>query len=194
MSTSASTRARRCGRPHRRGGRPVADLPAVGSADPARHTAAAVPGAPARKAAKPLEKRSGPEQERSARACGVAADLVCGVRVLKGIGVEPAAVRRCLDCPRAVGAGACVGRPDRGGPRCETGAGRLPPRTGLPDRAGSAARAHARSTRRGRAHRAGPVSCSAWSRSTRPSPSPCTAWPRGRPGLRHSRARRGCTR
>ncbi|MEK6441057.1 ABC transporter ATP-binding protein [Pseudonocardia sp. T1-2H] len=43
---------------------------------------------------KPLERRSGPEQERAAQASGVAADLVAGVRVLKGIGAEPAAVRR----------------------------------------------------------------------------------------------------
>lgn len=43
---------------------------------------------------KPLERRSGPEQERAARASGVAADLVAGIRVLKGIGAEPAAVRR----------------------------------------------------------------------------------------------------
>jgi putative ABC transport system ATP-binding protein len=43
---------------------------------------------------KPLEKRSGPEQERAAQASGMAADLVSGVRVLKGIGAEPAAVRR----------------------------------------------------------------------------------------------------
>src|SRR5262249_13534207 len=42
---------------------------------------------------KPLERRSGPEQERAARASGVAADLVSGIRVLKGIGAEPAAVR-----------------------------------------------------------------------------------------------------
>jgi putative ABC transport system ATP-binding protein len=42
---------------------------------------------------KPLERRSGPEQERAAQASGVAADLVSGVRVLKGIGAEPAAVR-----------------------------------------------------------------------------------------------------
>ncbi|MDN5861342.1 MAG: ABC transporter ATP-binding protein/permease [Pseudonocardia sp.] len=43
---------------------------------------------------KPLERRSGPEQERAAQAAGVATDLVAGVRVLKGIGAEPAAVRR----------------------------------------------------------------------------------------------------
>ncbi|MHA6794025.1 ATP-binding cassette domain-containing protein [Pseudonocardia bannensis] len=43
---------------------------------------------------KPVERRSGPEQERAAAASGVAADLVAGVRVLKGIGAEPAAVRR----------------------------------------------------------------------------------------------------
>nr|WP_211176705.1 ABC transporter ATP-binding protein [Pseudonocardia acidicola] len=43
---------------------------------------------------KPVERRSGPEQERAAQASGIAADLVAGVRVLKGIGAEPAAVRR----------------------------------------------------------------------------------------------------
>ncbi|MEU2157336.1 ABC transporter ATP-binding protein [Streptomyces sp. NPDC019396] len=43
---------------------------------------------------KPLERRSETEQERAARAAGVAADLVSGLRVLKGIGAEPAAVAR----------------------------------------------------------------------------------------------------
>ncbi|RZQ64702.1 ABC transporter ATP-binding protein [Amycolatopsis suaedae] len=43
---------------------------------------------------KPIERRSGAEQERAAHASGVAADLVSGLRVLKGIGAEPAAVRR----------------------------------------------------------------------------------------------------
>ena len=43
---------------------------------------------------KPLEKRSELEQERAAHASGVAADLVSGLRVLKGIGAEPAAVAR----------------------------------------------------------------------------------------------------
>ncbi len=43
---------------------------------------------------KPLERRSETEQERAARASGVAADLVAGLRVLKGIGAEPAAVAR----------------------------------------------------------------------------------------------------
>jgi putative ABC transport system ATP-binding protein len=41
---------------------------------------------------KPLERRSGPEQERAAQAAGVAVDLVAGIRVLKGIGAEFAAV------------------------------------------------------------------------------------------------------
>ena len=50
---------------------------------------------------KPLERRSGPEQERAAQAAGVAADLVAGVRVLKGIGAEPAAVRRYVGTSRA---------------------------------------------------------------------------------------------
>jgi putative ABC transport system ATP-binding protein len=54
---------------------------------------------------KPLEKRSGPEQERAAQASGVAADLVAGVRVLKGIGAEPVAVRRYVSTSRdALGA------------------------------------------------------------------------------------------
>ncbi|MFP3986553.1 ABC transporter ATP-binding protein [Streptomyces sp. E11-3] len=43
---------------------------------------------------RPLERRSGVEQERAAHASGVAADLVAGLRVLKGIGAEPAAVAR----------------------------------------------------------------------------------------------------
>ncbi|GGS68268.1 multidrug ABC transporter ATP-binding protein [Planobispora rosea] len=43
---------------------------------------------------KPLERRSGAEQERAAHASGVAADLVAGLRVLKGIGAEAAAVAR----------------------------------------------------------------------------------------------------
>ncbi|RZT86016.1 putative ABC transport system ATP-binding protein [Pseudonocardia sediminis] len=43
---------------------------------------------------KPLERRSGPEQERAAQASGVAADLVTGIRVLKGIGAEASAVRQ----------------------------------------------------------------------------------------------------
>ncbi|MFJ5262392.1 ABC transporter ATP-binding protein [Streptomyces sp. NPDC088387] len=43
---------------------------------------------------KPLERRSETEQDRAARASGVAADLVAGLRVLKGIGAEPAAVSR----------------------------------------------------------------------------------------------------
>ncbi|WP_214364515.1 ABC transporter ATP-binding protein [Pseudonocardia sp. H11422] len=49
---------------------------------------------------KPLERRSGPEQERAAQASGVAADLVAGIRVLKGIGAEPAAVRRYVGTSR----------------------------------------------------------------------------------------------
>ncbi|MGQ0719715.1 MAG: ABC transporter ATP-binding protein [Pseudonocardiales bacterium] len=49
---------------------------------------------------KPLERRSGPEQERAAQASGVAADLVSGVRVLKGIGAEPAAVRHYVGTSR----------------------------------------------------------------------------------------------
>ncbi|KOV58994.1 multidrug ABC transporter ATPase [Streptomyces sp. AS58] len=43
---------------------------------------------------KPLERRSETEQERAGRASGVAADLVAGLRVLKGIGAGPAAVAR----------------------------------------------------------------------------------------------------
>src|SRR5882757_697361 len=42
----------------------------------------------------PMQRRSGPEQERAARAAGVAADLVSGVRVLKGLRAEVAAQRR----------------------------------------------------------------------------------------------------
>lgn len=43
---------------------------------------------------KPLESRSEAEQERAAQASGVAADLVTGLRVLKGIGAEDTAVQR----------------------------------------------------------------------------------------------------
>lgn len=43
---------------------------------------------------RPLEARSEIEQERAAHASGVAADLVAGLRVLKGIGAEAAAVSR----------------------------------------------------------------------------------------------------
>lgn len=46
---------------------------------------------------KPLERRSGLEQERAAQASGVAADLVAGLRVLKGIGAEPSAITRYRD-------------------------------------------------------------------------------------------------
>ncbi|WP_093336874.1 ABC transporter transmembrane domain-containing protein [Pseudonocardia ammonioxydans] len=54
---------------------------------------------------KPLEKRSGAEQERAAQAAGTAADLVSGLRVLNGIGARPAAVRRYRDSSRqALGA------------------------------------------------------------------------------------------
>lgn len=43
---------------------------------------------------RPLEQRSETEQERAAHASGVAADLVAGLRVLKGMGAESAAVSR----------------------------------------------------------------------------------------------------
>lgn len=43
---------------------------------------------------RPLERRSEAEQERAARASGVAADLVYGLRILKGIGAERAATDR----------------------------------------------------------------------------------------------------
>jgi putative ABC transport system ATP-binding protein len=43
---------------------------------------------------RPLERRSAVEQERAAHASGIAADLVAGLRVLKGIGAEGAAVAR----------------------------------------------------------------------------------------------------
>ncbi len=48
----------------------------------------------ARLAGRPLERRSEVEQERAAQAAGLAADLVTGLRVLKGIGAEAAAVDR----------------------------------------------------------------------------------------------------
>ncbi|MFI6812946.1 ABC transporter transmembrane domain-containing protein [Nonomuraea sp. NPDC050328] len=43
---------------------------------------------------RPLERRSAAEQEQAARASGVAADLVAGLRVLKGLRAERAAVER----------------------------------------------------------------------------------------------------
>ncbi|MFF2777138.1 ABC transporter transmembrane domain-containing protein [Streptomyces sp. NPDC058052] len=43
---------------------------------------------------RPLEQRSEAEQESAAHASGVAADLVAGLRVLKGMGAESAAVAR----------------------------------------------------------------------------------------------------
>ncbi|GAA4708528.1 multidrug ABC transporter ATP-binding protein [Phytohabitans rumicis] len=43
---------------------------------------------------RPLERRSAVEQERAAHASGLATDLVAGLRVLKGIGAESAAVAR----------------------------------------------------------------------------------------------------
>lgn len=43
---------------------------------------------------RPLERRSEAEQERAAHAAGTAADLVAGIRVLKGLRAEPAAIRR----------------------------------------------------------------------------------------------------
>ncbi|ACU38889.1 ABC transporter transmembrane domain-containing protein [Actinosynnema mirum] len=43
---------------------------------------------------KPLERRSDAEQDRAAAASGVAADLVAGIRALKGIGAEAAAAAR----------------------------------------------------------------------------------------------------
>jgi putative ABC transport system ATP-binding protein len=43
---------------------------------------------------KPLERRSGNERERAAHAAGIAADLVSGLRVLKGLGAVPVAVGR----------------------------------------------------------------------------------------------------
>jgi putative ABC transport system ATP-binding protein len=43
---------------------------------------------------KPLQRRSERQQDRAARAAGVAADLVAGVRVLKGIGADRTAADR----------------------------------------------------------------------------------------------------
>ncbi|MFD9318679.1 ABC transporter ATP-binding protein [Streptomyces sp. NPDC060053] len=50
---------------------------------------------------KPLERRSEAEQDRAARASGVAADLVAGLRVLKGLGAQQAAVERYRRTSRA---------------------------------------------------------------------------------------------
>lgn len=51
--------------------------------------------------ARPLEHRSEAEQERAAHASGVAADLVAGVRVLKGLRAEATAVGRYRATSRA---------------------------------------------------------------------------------------------
>ncbi|MGO1052163.1 ABC transporter transmembrane domain-containing protein [Crossiella sp. CA198] len=48
----------------------------------------------ARALGRPLERRSHAEQDRAALASGVAADLVAGLRALKGIGAEQAATAR----------------------------------------------------------------------------------------------------
>jgi putative ABC transport system ATP-binding protein len=48
-----------------------------------------------------LEKHSGVEQAQAARAAGLCNDLVSGLRVLKGIGAEGAAVDRYRDASRA---------------------------------------------------------------------------------------------
>lgn len=50
---------------------------------------------------KPLERRSEAEQDRAAHASGVAADLVAGIRVLKGLGAQQAAVERYRRTSRA---------------------------------------------------------------------------------------------
>jgi putative ABC transport system ATP-binding protein len=63
---------------------------------------------------RPLEHRSEAEQEHAAEASGVAADLVAGIRILKGIGAEDAAIARYRETSRrslaatlrAAGAGA----------------------------------------------------------------------------------------
>jgi putative ABC transport system ATP-binding protein len=49
----------------------------------------------------PLSARAGAEQARTAEATGTAADLVGGVRVLKGLGATPAALRRYRTASRA---------------------------------------------------------------------------------------------
>ncbi|MCD0449118.1 ABC transporter ATP-binding protein/permease [Actinocorallia sp. API 0066] len=51
--------------------------------------------------ARPLERRSEAEQERAAHASAVAADLVRGLRVVKGLGAEAAAVARYRRTSRA---------------------------------------------------------------------------------------------
>ena len=72
--------------------RAAADLGAARPARAARRAAAAAGSA--HLLGRPLERRSEAEQERAAHASGVAADLVAGLRVLKGIGAEDAAVAR----------------------------------------------------------------------------------------------------
>ncbi|MFG1610271.1 ABC transporter ATP-binding protein [Actinoplanes sp. NPDC049265] len=50
---------------------------------------------------KPLEERSETEQEHAAQASGVAADLLAGLRVIKGLRAEPAAIARYRERSRA---------------------------------------------------------------------------------------------
>ncbi|GAA3856997.1 ABC transporter ATP-binding protein [Saccharothrix violaceirubra] len=50
---------------------------------------------------KPLERRSDAEQDRAAMASGVAADLVAGLRALKGIGAEDTAAARYRETSRS---------------------------------------------------------------------------------------------
>lgn len=49
---------------------------------------------------RPLERRSSAEQEEAGQASGLAADLVAGIRVLKGVGAEVAARDRYRDVSR----------------------------------------------------------------------------------------------
>lgn len=49
---------------------------------------------------KPLQRRSSTEQEQSARALGVAADLATGLRIIKGLGAETAAIDRYREVSR----------------------------------------------------------------------------------------------
>lgn len=58
-----------------------------------------------------MSRHAGEQQERIARASGLAADLVAGLRVLKGVGGEPAATRTYTEASeRAVGAGILAAR------------------------------------------------------------------------------------
>lgn len=92
---------------------------------------------------RPLERRSRAEQERAAHASAVAADLVAGLRVLKGPGPSP---------PRSTGTGARA--PTRSARPCAP-RGRRPGRTGRSSRSPGCSSRSSRSSAGGSRRRGG---------------------------------------